>query len=85
MKNIGKKLNEISHPNDEKMALGKKNYVLMLIGFAIIVVGMLLMMGGKPATAEEFDYSIFSFRRITLAPLVIVAGFVFEIYAILKR
>ncbi len=80
-----KKWKEISHPNDEKMALGKRNYILMLIGFGIIVLGLILMMGGQPSTPEVFDDSIFSFRRITLAPIVLVAGFIFEIYAILKR
>lgn len=80
-----KKWSEVSHPNDEKMALGKRNYLLMLVGFAVIVLGMVLMLGGEAASPEQFDYSIFSFRRITLAPIVIVAGFVFEIYAIMKR
>lgn len=80
-----KKWREIEHPNDQKMALGKRNYLLMLIGFAVIVLGMVLMAGGEPASPEQFDYSIFSFRRITLAPIVIVAGFAFEIYAIMKR
>ena len=62
-----------------------KNYVMMLAGVMVIVLGFILMSGGEPATPENFDYSIFSFRRITLAPIVVVAGFAFEIYAILKR
>jgi hypothetical protein len=43
------------------------------------------MAGGTAATAEQFNEDIFSFRRITLAPIVVVAGFAFEVYAILKR
>ena len=67
------------------MPLTKRNYLYMLIGVVIIVLGFVLMSGGGEHTATEFDESIFSFRRITLAPIVVVAGFVFEIYAIMKR
>jgi hypothetical protein len=59
--------------------------MMMLIGIAIIILGFVLMAGGGEHTATEFDESIFSFRRITLAPIVVIAGFVFEIYAIMKR
>ena len=67
------------------MPLTMRNYVLMLIGFVVIVLGFVLMSGGTVATPDEFSYDIFSWRRITLAPIVVVAGFAFEIYAILKR
>jgi membrane-bound ClpP family serine protease len=66
-------------------ALGRENYRLMAIGFFIIVVGFILMIGGKAESPEVFSEEIFSFRRITLAPLVILAGFIFEIYAIMKK
>lgn len=75
----------LSNRNDSQMPLTVKNYVLMIIGFAVIVAGFALMSGGGAHTAEEFDSSIFSWRRISLAPIVVIAGFVFEIYAILKR
>lgn len=80
-----KKWNEIVDKQDEKMPLAKRNYLLLLIGFGVIVLGMILMLGGQSASPEEFNYAMFSFRRITLAPILIVAGFAFEIYAILKR
>ena len=67
------------------MPLSKINYLLMAIGAIIIVVGFILMAGGTEATPEEFSYDIFSWRRITLAPIVVIAGFAFEIFAILKR
>ena len=67
------------------MPLTVKNYILILVGALIILLGFILMSGGEPATPEAFDYGIFSFRRITLAPIVVVVGFAFEIYAILKR
>ncbi|MHC1703198.1 MAG: DUF3098 domain-containing protein [Tenuifilaceae bacterium] len=68
-----------------KFAIGKHNYKLLLIGFAIIVVGFLLMIGGGSKDPNVFSEEIFSFRRITLAPLVVLFGFVFEIYAIMKK
>jgi hypothetical protein len=66
-------------------ALGKENYKLMAIGFGIIIVGFILMAGGGSHDPNVFSPAIFSFRRITLAPLVLLFGFVFEIYAIMKR
>lgn len=73
--------------NDKKLefALAKENYKLLLIGFAIIIIGFMLMMGGGSDDPTVFDKDIFSFRRITLAPMVVLFGFVFEIYAIMKR
>jgi fumarate reductase subunit D len=74
---------------DEKekinFALGRENYKLLAIGFVIIVIGFLLMLGGKSDNPAEFSDEIFSFRRITLAPIVVLAGFVFEIWAIMKK
>ena len=67
------------------MPLTKKNYILMLVGALIIVLGFVLMSGGGEHTATEFDESIFSFRRITLAPIMVIAGFAFEVFAIMKR
>lgn len=72
-------------PSDSKMALAMGNYKLMLIGFVIIVLGFVLMVGGASPSPDEFNYDMFSFRRITLAPIVVLAGFAFEIYAIMKK
>ncbi|RIH66411.1 DUF3098 domain-containing protein [Mariniphaga sediminis] len=66
-------------------ALGKENYRLMAIGFVVIVIGFILMIGGGSDDPNVFNYEIFSFRRITLAPLLLLFGFLFEIYAILKK
>lgn len=66
-------------------ALGKENYKLLIIGFVIIIVGFLLMIGGKAENPNEFNPEIFSFRRITLAPIIVLFGFVFEIWAIMKK
>lgn len=79
------KFDKIEDKNDKKMPLTMRNYVLMLIGVALIILGFVLMAGGTKATPEVFSEDIFSWRRITLAPILVVAGFAFEIYAILKR
>jgi hypothetical protein len=71
--------------DESKFELGKQNYKLLLIGFVIIVVGFLLMIGGGSKDPNVFSNEIFSFRRITLAPIVVLFGFVFEIYAIMKK
>lgn len=80
-----KKFQDIKDNNDKNMPLTVRNYILIAIGFAVIVLGFVLMIGGTKATPEEFSYDIFSWRRITLAPIVVIAGFAFEIFAILKR
>ena len=66
-------------------ALGKENYKLMAIGFAIIVIGFILMAGGGSDDPNVFSEDIFNFRRITLAPILLLLGFGFEIYAIMKK
>jgi hypothetical protein len=64
----------------------KDNYLWMGIGIAIVLLGFLLMSGGKNADPSVFDENeVYSFRRITLAPLLIMAGLMVEVYAIMKR
>ncbi len=74
-------------PEEKKVefALGRENYILLMIGFAIIILGFILMIGGKAESPDEFNEEIFSFRRITLAPIIVLFGFIFEIYAIMKK
>ena len=71
--------------NDADMPLTMRNYILLLAGFAVIVLGMALMCGGGSDDPEVFNYAMFSWRRITLAPILVVGGFGFEIYALMKR
>lgn len=68
-----------------QMPLTRRNYILLAAGFAVIVLGFVLMAGGGSDSPDEFDYAMFSWRRITLAPILVIGGFVVEIYAILKR
>ncbi|HCI54858.1 MAG TPA: DUF3098 domain-containing protein [Bacteroidales bacterium] len=71
--------------NKRNFAIPPENYKLIAIGFAIIVIGFLLMLGGRSESPDQFSEKIFSFRRVTLAPIVVVAGFVFEIWAIMRK
>jgi hypothetical protein len=71
--------------NVGEFAFGRENYRLMLIGLAFIAVGFLLMIGGGSTDPNQFNPEIFSFRRITLAPILILAGYVIEVFAIMKR
>ncbi|CEN40112.1 DUF3098 domain-containing protein [Capnocytophaga cynodegmi] len=65
------------------LIFGRKNYIFMLIGLAIITLGFILMSGGGSDDPNIFDASIFSFRRIHLAPTLVLLGFAVEVYAIL--
>jgi len=61
----------------------KKNYVWMLIGLAVIALGFALMAGGGTEDPAVFNEAIFSWRRIRLAPMLVLTGFGIEMYAIL--
>ena len=67
------------------MPFSMKNYIIILVGVVLLFLGFMLMSGGGEHTATEFDYSIFSFRRISLAPVVVIAGFVVVGFGIMKR
>ncbi|MCC7231326.1 MAG: DUF3098 domain-containing protein [Bacteroidia bacterium] len=64
---------------------GRENYILMLAGIVIIFIGFALMTGGGSADPTIWDPSIFSVRRITIAPILVIAGFIIEVLAILKK
>lgn len=64
---------------------GKENYYLMFAGLIIIVIGFMLMSGGRSSDPNVYSQEIFSFRRITLAPIVVLLGFALEVYAIMKK
>lgn len=66
-------------------AIGKENYKLLIIGLVIIIVGFLLMIGGGSDDPNTFNPKIFSFQRIVLAPIVVMFGFAFEVWAIMKK
>ena len=68
-----------------EFAFEKSNFILMGIGLAIIVIGFILMSGGRSDDPNVFNEGMFSFRRVTLAPLIVFGGFIFQIYAIMKK
>jgi len=64
----------------------KRNYQIMFVGMAVIIIGFLLMVGGASDDPNVFDPNeVYSFRRITLAPIVVILGFAIEIVAIMWR
>lgn len=68
------------------LTFGKETYIWMGAGFALVIIGLLLMTGGRGADPAVFDENvIYSFRRITLAPIVILAGLGTVIFAVLKK
>ncbi|MBD3581954.1 DUF3098 domain-containing protein [Flavobacterium selenitireducens] len=63
----------------------KVNYKILLIGIAVIALGFILMSGGGSDDPKVFNESVFDFRRIRLAPTVVLIGFGVTIFAILKN
>jgi flagellar biosynthesis/type III secretory pathway M-ring protein FliF/YscJ len=64
----------------------KQNLMLMLAGVVIIAIGMLLMVGGRSSDPAVFnEKEVYSFTRITIAPILIITGLVIEIIAIFKK
>ena len=68
-----------------KMVFGKKNYQLMLLGLTFITIGFFLMSGGGSEDPNIFNDEIYNFRRIRVAPILVVFGFIIEVYAIMKN
>ena len=68
-----------------KLLFGKRNYKFMLIGLFLIEFGFILMSGGGSDDPNIFNEEIYSFRRIRLAPILVITGFIIEVYAILTR
>lgn len=68
-----------------KMVFGKKNYQLMLLGLMFITLGFFLMSGGGSEDPNIFNDEIYNFRRIRVAPILVVFGFIIEVYAIMKN
>ncbi|MGB4204732.1 MAG: DUF3098 domain-containing protein [Bacteroidales bacterium] len=78
----------VSNPTPQpghSILFGKSNYMLLILGLIFIAIGFILMTGGGSKDPAVFDQSIFSFRRITLAPIFVLIGYIIEIYAIMKK
>ncbi len=78
--------NEKKQPATSNKLFTKDNYMWMLIGIAVMAIGFFLMSGGKSSDPKVFnDSEVYSTTRITIAPLLIIAGLVLEIFAIMKK
>lgn len=76
---------EKDNKNEKQMPFGRDNYKWVIIGMLFLLVGFLLMIGGGSNNPNEFNPDIFSTRRITFAPILVLIGFGIQIYAILKK
>ncbi|MCQ2320936.1 MAG: DUF3098 domain-containing protein [Bacteroidales bacterium] len=77
-----KKIAAETEENKQVMPFGKQNYIIVLIGLAFIILGFVLMIGGGSSDPDVFNEKMFDFQHITLAPILVLAGFVVEIVAI---
>lgn len=71
--------------NKPEFLFNKVNYKILLVGLAVIALGFILMSGGGSEDPNVFNEEIFNFRRIRLAPTVVLIGFGITIYSILKN
>lgn len=77
--------NKTSVPG-QNVLFTRENYKWMLIGIVVVIIGLLLMVGGKSPDPNVFrEDAIYGFRRTVLAPIFVVGGLVIEVYAIMKR
>ena len=78
-------MKEKNKENKSEFLFGKKNYIIMLIGLAFIVLGFIVMAGGGSDNPNIFNEEIYNFRRIRLAPTLVLIGLGIEIYAIMFK
>ncbi|CAL2077406.1 DUF3098 domain-containing protein [Tenacibaculum sp. 190524A02b] len=74
-----------THKPEQEFLFGKRNYLIMLIGIAVIALGFILMAGGGSDNPNVFNPEIYGWRRIRLAPTLVIIGLGIEIYAILAN
>lgn len=67
------------------MPFKKMNYILLVIGLAFLILGFILMIGGGSTDPDVFSEKMYDFQRLTLSPILIVIGFIIEIFAIMWR
>ncbi len=76
----------IKKKNNNTTLFGKENYIWMAIGLAVVALGFFLMSGGKSSNSNTFNENeVYSTTRITIAPILIIAGFIIEIFAIMRK
>ena len=70
---------------NKRFLFGSKNYKLLLISIVILLIGFFLMSGGGSDDLSKFNPEIYNYRRIRLAPTIVIIGFLFSIYSILTK
>lgn len=70
---------------NNQFVFGKTNYQIMAVGVILVVIGFILMSGGKAESPEVFSEELFSARRITIAPITVLLGYIVIGYGILKK
>ena len=70
---------------NENIYFTKKNYFLILAGIVVFVLGYIIMSGGNPEDPSDYSDDIFNFRRLTLAPFIVIAGYVIVLFGIIKN
>lgn len=78
-------MNQKNKEIKSEFLFGKRNYAIMLIGLAFIGLGFILMAGGGSDNPEIFNPEMYNFRRIRLAPTLVIIGLGIEIYAIMTK
>ena len=68
-----------------EFAFGKQNYLFMIVGVVLIVLGLVFLSGGGSQDPNVFNEAIFNTQRMIVAPMIMLSGFVLEIYAIMYR
>ena len=77
---------DLTPKGNQTFLFDKSNYIWMIGGVIVILLGFILMAGGKSPDPNKFNYDeIYSTRRITIAPMLILIGFAIEVYAIMKK
>jgi hypothetical protein len=66
-------------------AFSKKNYILLFVGLAFMASGLILMVGGGSEDPTQFSDEIFNTTRLTIAPILLAAGFIIEIFAVMHK
>ncbi len=70
---------------EKSFVFNRENYILLLVGLGLMAIGFILLIGGGSKNPEVFSDALFDFQRLTLAPILILAGLVVEFFAIMKR
>lgn len=78
-------MNYMDKKSEQQMPIDKKGLYIMLGGLALMIIGFILMSGGGVSDPQTFNYDMFDFRRLVLAPLFLIAGIVTIVVSIIRK